>query len=115
MQGIKEIRFLCYSEEQDVLSEGYKVTPENQAKWDKVFKQIINILEFLDISPEIARIKQEDFELIVSLDYEFTMEHTLYVLKKLEELFKVTHLEIDTEYDDWNEMDPHVCYGFYEK
>lgn len=120
MQDVREIWFVHYDDEDNDSPTSNKLTPEKEKCYQEAFKKIEKMLEdYLDITPEVARITHNGCELVVTLDtssvQDFTLEHALMVLKKLEELFHVTYLEMDSEYDDWYETDPHVLYGFYEK
>lgn len=115
MQEVREIRFILYEDEKKVPPRGDDITPEMESRWSRVFQEIEKILEYLDITPEVAKIRRRGPIMEVFTDYDFTFEHAIYVLKKLEEKFKVTSLDLETEYDEWHETKPHVCYGFYEK
>ena len=120
MQDVREIRFVYYDDANDDSPEASAPTANKDSRYQEAFKKIEKMLEdYLDVTPEIANIKHDGCEMVVTLDnalaQDFTLEHTLFVLRKLEELFQVTYLEMDSEYDDWYDTDPHVLYGFYEK
>ena len=109
MQNVRELLFICYD------NENGKVTMESESRWSRVFSTVEKILENLDVTPEIAFIERKNNEMYVHLDYDFTFDHALYVLRELEKLYRVTYLEINTEHDEFYAEDPITCFGFYEE
>ena len=113
MQAVKEIHFINYNYSVGSNSTESDITDVMQETWSRVFSKIENILNVLGITPQISSITRNENEMIVYVNY-FNLANTLDLLKKLEEVFKVTWLEVDNEYDDWYQTDPHISYGFYE-
>ena len=117
MQSVNEIHIVCCND--DVCygpGEGQNnITDEMRARWERVFKKIEEILEDCGITPDEATLEREDCVLAVILKNSFAFEDALAMLHKLEEVFDLTLFQMDTEYDSWNETNPHVLFGIYER
>ena len=116
MQNVKEIQFVIYDDETSTTEEEQSSSVAS-SEYAEAFSKIEGFLQDLDITPEIAEIKRSDNQMIVTLSpdlpNEFNISHAIIILGKLDECFRVTYLEFNSEYDDWYEDDPHILYGFY--
>jgi hypothetical protein len=93
---------------------GDNITPAARVLWDRVFKEVRDIIGNLDITTETAVFMYKDNVFTVLLEEDLQEEHAQYIFKKLKEKFKVTYIECKTEYDEWDDLAPHVTFGFYE-
>ena len=114
MQQVRLIEFVCYNFQVTATEKGDNITPAARVLWDRVFKEVRDIIGNLDITTETAVFMHKDNVFTVLLEQDLQEEHAQYIFKKLKEKFKVTYIECNTEYDDWHEMAPHVTFGFYE-
>lgn len=118
MQDVREIRFVYYDDENHESPKKKPITADMELRYNKAFDRIEQILDlYLDVTPEIASIKRDGCEMVVTLvedlAHYYRQSEILYTLKKLEEFFRVTYLEWDTEHDDFYDTNPHVLFGFY--
>ena len=114
MQQVRLIMFVCYNFQVTASEKGNNITPAASVLWDRVFKEVKEIIKNLDITNRTAVFMYEDNVFSVSLEEDLQEEHAQYILKKLREKFRVTYFECNTEYDGWLNIEPHVTFGFYE-
>ena len=98
MQDVIEIRFVYYDDENHESPKKKPITADMELRYNKAFDRIEQIL---------------DLYLVEDLAHYYRQSEILYTLKKLEEFFRVTYLEWDTEHDDFYDTNPHVLFGFY--
>ena len=113
-QQVRLIMFVCYNFQVTASEKGNNITPAASVLWDRVFKEVKEIIKNLDITNRTAVFMYEDNVFSVSLEDDLQEEHAQYILKKLREKFRVTYFECNTEYDNWLDTAPHVTFGFYE-
>lgn len=117
MQSVNEIHIVCCNDEVCYgPEEGQSnITEEMRARWGRVFGKVEEVLETCGITPEEAMVVRDDNFMLISLDEEFSFEDAIAMLQHLEDEFKVTLFEVDNEYDEWNETNPHVLFGVFEQ
>ena len=114
MQQVRLIMFVCYNFQVTATEKRDNITSAARVLWDRVFKEVREIIKNLDITADTAEFMHEDNVFTVLLEEALQEEHVQYILKKLREKFRVTYFECNTEYDNWLDTAPHVTFGFYE-
>ena len=114
MQQVRLIMFVCYNFQVIATEKRNNITSAARVLWDRVFKEVREIIKNLDITADTAEFMHEDNVFTVLLEEDLQEEHVQYILKKLREKFRVTYFECNTEYDNWLDTAPHVTFGFYE-
>ena len=114
MQQVRLIMFVCYNFQVIATEKRDNITSAARVLWDRVFKEVREIIKNLDITADTAEFMHEDNVFTVLLEEDLQEEHVQYILKKLREKFRVTYFECNTEYDNWLDTAPHVTFGFYE-